>query len=227
VLYLSHTRLMLESEHTINDNAANGPVVPRRVCAQLLSEPLRYDRWRVRHEARMSAVASARVRQRQVLALRAIALEQIHGSALVRYLRDCHIVGEARDQTLREFFGIVDAREATLLAHRDYLLAASSQICAVELLDLADDRRGVELLTEYEQAYGQFFGMFCESARAKQGGEPYLLVSLLPEVRSVAASLRRRVFEGDSRRTPRRAAQPPPPRGLSILSHSLVAHRRP
>jgi hypothetical protein len=218
---------MLESEQAISDNAANGPVVARRVCTQLLSEPRRYGLWRVRHEERMGAVSSARLRQRQVLALRAFALEQVHGSALVCYLRDYGVVGEARDRTLRAFFGIVDPREAVLRAHRDYLLAASSHLCALELLDLTSDSRGVELLTEYEQTYGRFFGMFCELSHAQHSGEPYVLSSLLPDLRTAAASLRRRILEGDSRRKPRpRVVQLQPRRGRSILSHELVSQPR-
>jgi hypothetical protein len=191
-----------------------------------LSQPTRYVRWHVRHEQRMGAVAEARLRQRQILALRAFALEQIHGSALVRYLRDSHIVGAERDRTLHHFFGVADARDAALMAHRDYILAASSQVCATDLLELANDDYGVELLAYYEQAYGQFFGMFCESERRKLEGTPYLLASLLPEVRTTASSLRRRILEGDSRRE--RRAEPerlPPRRALSLESHKLVPLR--
>lgn len=216
---------MLESEQAINEHASTGAPAIRRVCSQLLSEPTRYVRWHVRHEHRMEVVADMRRRQRQILALRAFSLEQIHGSALVRYLRDYHVVGEARDRTLQEFFGVADSRDAALRAHRDYVLAASSQVCATELLALANDDRGVELLNEYENAYGQFFSMFCEAARAKQDGETYLLGGLLPEVRVVAANLRRRILEGDSRRKQRpqanrrlHALAVP----LAIQSHKLV-----
>jgi hypothetical protein len=223
VNYFSQTRLMLESEQAINEHARSGPLVTQRVCVQLLNEPTRYVRWHVRHEQRMEAVADAKLRQRQILALRAFALEQIHGSALVRYLRDYHVVGEQRDRTLHEFFGVADSRDAALRAHRDYLLAASSQVCAVDLLGLADDRFGVDLLGDYEQAYGQFFSMFCESSRSRQEGEPYLLASLLPEVRTVASNLRRRILEGDSRRLGRPHVQRlPAQRVLSMESHKLV-----
>jgi hypothetical protein len=212
---------MLESEQAISEHASNGVPIIRRVCTQLLNEPTRYVRWHVRHEQRMVVVADMRRRQRQILALRAFSLEQIHGSALVRYLRDYHVVGKARDRTLQEFFGVADSRDAALMAHRDYLLAASSQVCATDLLALANDDRGVELLNDYENAYAQFFSMFCESARAEQEGEAYFLAGLLPEVRVVAANLRRRILEGDSRRTPRpqvdRHLRP-----LSIQSHKLI-----
>jgi hypothetical protein len=223
LIYLSHARLMLESEQALTEHANNGPPQSRRACAQVLSEPTRYVRWHVRHEMRMSVVANVQVRQRQILALRAFALEQIHSSALVRHLREHQVVGEARDRTLREFFGPADPRDAALRAHRDYLLAASSQVCATEVLGLADDARGVDLLNEYELAYGQFFSMFCESSRARASGETYLLSNLLPEVRVVATNLRRRILEGDSRRKRRSQTEPPPPpRDLVIASHKLV-----
>lgn len=212
MLYLTHTRLMLESEQAINENAVHGAVVAQRVCTQLLHEPTRYGRWHVRHDRGMTAVAGVRTRPRQVLALRAFALEQIHGSALVRYLRDNRVVGEERDRTLRVFYGVLDSREAAVMAHRDYLLAASSQLCALELLGLASDGDGAELLTQYEQAYSQYFSMFCEAARAKECGEPYILASLLPEVRLVADNLRRRVLEQSTRRGPR------------LVMHRLIEH---
>jgi hypothetical protein len=216
---------MLESEHAISATARHGPVVPRRVCEQLLSVPTRYALWHVRHEQRMGAVADARVRQRQVLALREFALAQIHGSALVRYLRDGNIVGEARDRTLRDFFGVADSRDATLMAHRAYLLAASSHVCAMELLDLANDRHGVELLVDYEQTYGQFFSMFCDTSRARLYGEPSMVTSLLPEVRAAAVKLRRGILEGESRGVRRSNVERLPAVGaLSIQSHTLVVH---
>jgi hypothetical protein len=189
---------MLESERAIDECARSGETVPRRVCTQLLAEPTRYTLWHGRHEIRMDTVAHARLRERQTLALRALTLEQVHRAALVRYLHDYRIVGVARDQTLREFHRLADTRDAALTEHREYLLAASSQISATELLEVVDDRRGLELLRDYERAYGQFFSMFCEYSRARQSRAPYLLASLLPEVRGVATRLRRRILEGES-----------------------------
>jgi hypothetical protein len=173
----------------------------------------------------MQAVAGARLRERQILALRAFALEQVHRAALVRYLRDYRVVGIERTQTLREFHGILDQRDATLTAHREYLLAASSQVSAVELLQLVKDHRGAELLGDYERAYGQFFSMFCEGARAKQNRQSYLLDGLLPEVRALATRLRLRVLEGDTPRTRVFAVGLKPqdgPRRLTIQSAKLV-----
>jgi hypothetical protein len=188
---------MLESEQAISEYAANGSPTVRRVCTQLLGEPTRYVHWHASYEHRMETVAAMRRRHRQILALRALLLRQIHGSALVRHLREHHVIGPARVRTLRLFFGIADACNATLMAHRDYLLSATSQVCMTELLALANDVRGVQLLYDYESVYGQFFGVFCATTCARQGDAPYLLAGLLPELRLAAANLRRKILEGD------------------------------
>ncbi|MEO8465033.1 MAG: hypothetical protein ABI640_06800 [Gammaproteobacteria bacterium] len=205
---------MLESERVIEDCAREGEPAPQRVCSQLLAQPPRYSRWHDGYENRMSTVADARVRARQILVLRAFALEQIHRAALVRYLRDYHVVGSAREMTLRDFHGVLDTRDAAVSEHRGYLLAATNQVCAAGLLEIADDLRGAELLAEYERAYGQFFSMFCEHSRANQSREPYLLESLLPEVRAVVARIRGQILDGDS---PRRVPRGDPRRGLVAI----------
>lgn len=221
MIYLTRGRLILESERAIEDCARQGEPVPQRVCAQLLAQPPRYSRWHYGLESRMGTVADARVRARQVLALRAFALEQIHRAALVRYLRDYHVVADAREQTLRDFHGVIDARDAALAAHRDYLLATTNQVCAAELLELADDAAGVELLYEYERAYGQFFRMFCEHSRAEHRREVYLLEGLLPEVRAFAAGVRARILDRDAAR---RVTRHPSSKALAILAIDV---RRP
>jgi hypothetical protein len=196
MIYLTRTRLMDESERTVHDRAVDGDEIPRRVCSQLLADASRYALWLSRHGRRMTSVAERGQRERQMLTLRALAVEQIHGTALVRYLREYRITGAARAQTLQEFYGVTDARRAVLSEHRNYLISASSQWCALDLLDLVGDARGVELIQRYEQSYGQYFAMFCDRARAKQHGTPYYLSGLIPEVRSGAERLRGRILDG-------------------------------
>jgi len=196
VVYLTHSRLMRESEKTVHERAVGGDDIPRRVCAQLLSDPPRYTLWHARHEHSMSKVAAARRRERQLLALRSISLAQIHRTALIRYFRDYRIARAARDLTLREFYGVMDARRAALAEHRTYLIAASSQLCAMDLLELADDMKGIDLLREYETAFGQFFAMFCDRSRATQLGASYLLSGLVPEVRANAEQVRKSILAG-------------------------------
>jgi hypothetical protein len=203
VIYLTHTRLMTESERTVRQLAANGDDAPRLVCAQLVAEPARYALWHARHDNGMTAVAARKLRDSQLIELRAICLAQVHQAALVRYLREYGVPGNARDALLREFYGIMDPRRAALAEHRQYLVAASTQLCATELLTLADDHRGVDLVRRYEITYGQFFSMFCDRARARQGRKTYVLGALIPEIKEDADRLRARIVGGDLLPSPR------------------------
>jgi hypothetical protein len=186
---------MRESEHTVLERAASTDEIPRRICTQLLGDTARYSQWHARHEMHMSDVERARRRERQVLKLRALAVEQVHRTALVRYLRDNHVVGAERDRTLRAFHGISDTRDSALAEHRTFLLAASTQLCTSDILELVGDDRGQELVHGYELAYGQYFGMFCDRARALQSGKSYFLSTLMPEVRDVAERMRLRILD--------------------------------
>jgi hypothetical protein len=197
VIYLTHTRLMVESEGTVRNRALSGEEVQKRLCSQLLADVPRYALWHSRHAHHMGPVAEARRREKQVLSLRAVSVEQVHQAALVRYFRDHRVVGAARDQTLREFYGVTDPREAALLEHRRYLLAASTQLCAADILELVGDQRGLDLVQRYQAAYDQYFSLFCDRARSLQSGKPYLLGNLLPEVRDVANRLRLEVLDSN------------------------------
>lgn len=206
MIYLTHARLMLESEQAVVSRAAATDALPRRICTQLLADGGRYALWHVRQDGHMVVVAKERRRARQILSLRSISVEQIHRTALVSYLRERQIVGSARAETLREFYRVTDPSEAAILEHRSYLLAASTQFSAADILAMVNDRRGLELLRSYELAYGQYFAMFCERARALQAGASYLLAALIPEVRDAAGRIRARVMDDRSISSPPVAA---------------------
>lgn len=197
---------MRESEDAVREHASSGEAVPRRVCSQLLANEPRYGEWHALHEAKMRNVASPRRRDPQIQALRAVAVEQVHRTALVDYLRHGRITGEARERALGLFHGISDVRDATLAEHRSYLIAASTQLCANDLLELVGDGEGLGLIRRYELAYGQYFAMFCERAVALQSGKDYLLGSLLPEVKDVAQRLRLRIVGHQLHATEQRRA---------------------
>ena len=197
MVYFTHTRLMVESESSIQNHAAIGPDPTRRICSQLRSNEPRYATWLSRHDRRMWHVARGRQRPLQVVELRLVATEQIHRAALVRHLRDDKIAGQARNLLLKEFYGTLDSGCAILAEHRAFTQAVSSQLCAVDLLDMSADRFGVSLLGEYERDYGTFFAMHCDRARAISDGRQYLLASLMPEVRGRASGLRKRLLSGE------------------------------
>ena len=125
---------MRESERIVHETARNTAARDRGVCGQLIASEPRYTLWHTRHEQRMSPIAKHGRRDSQILELRRAGVEQLHRAALVRYLRDWNVTGPERDQTLRQFYNVVDSREAAILEHRSYIAAASSQLCATELL---------------------------------------------------------------------------------------------
>ncbi len=195
MLYITHSQLMRESEQAVLDHTTGDDAALRRVCLQLLADNRRYALWHSNHDRQMDGVAAARQRNAQVLKLRAIVLEQVHRTALVRYLRERLVAGPAREALLREFHGVIDSRDATLAEHRNYLIATSTQLCATDILDLVGDTQGVDLVRRYELLYGQFFGMFCDRSRATLDGEPYMLDAFLPETRDAAERLRLRILD--------------------------------
>lgn len=197
MIYLTYRRLMVESESTVENGALEGRTSPRAVCQQLVADPDRYALWHVWHDSRMRSVADRRARDRQIIALRSVHIEQIHRAALVRYLRKNRVSHVDRDVTLQDFHGVVDPRRAAISEHRTYVISASSQICAYDLLKLVGDARGIELLQDYQGSYEQYFGMFCENGRAARRGQPYLLRGLIPEARAEADALRARILAGE------------------------------
>ncbi len=207
MLYITSTRLMRESEDAVREHAYSGEEVSRRICSQLLANEPRYGEWHARHEVKMRFVAHPRRRDPQIQALRTVAVEQVHRTALVNYVRQGRITGAARDRALGLFHGIADVRDAALAEHRSYLVAASTQVCAYDLLGLVGDGEGLTLIRRYELAYGQYFAMFCEREIARQVKASYLLGFLLPEVKDVADRLRLRIVgarlkPADPRRSP-------------------------
>ena len=206
---------MLESEQALLERARSSEEVPQRVCSQLLAHEPRYSEWHSLHEARMRAVASTQRRERQVLRLRSIAVEQVHRTAVVDYLRLGRVTGTAREQTLRLFHGLSDPRDAALAEHRTYVLAAPTRFCTYDLLALVGDDAGLDLIRHYELAYAQYFSMYCERERARQARRPYLLESLLPEVKSVADRLRLQIVDARLTSAVLRRAEAAAPRSAS------------
>lgn len=209
---------MHESEATIQRGATQDDTLAGRVCRQVVDDPVRYAVWHGWHDSKMSKVARDVERDRQIIALRAVYLEQVHRTALVRYLRKHRLTGAVRDVTLSEFHGLADPRRAAIFEHRAFLISASSQLCANRILKLIGDRRGLELMQEYQRTYTQYFGMFCEDARASRQGSEYLLRGLIPEAKAEADALRARILGGE--------ALPPRPVAMKYHTGQTGRYRR-
>ena len=181
---------------TIHGWAADGDIGAGHVCRQLVEQPDCYSLWRSWHDKRMVSVAANARRDRQILALRSFHLQQIHRATLVRYLRDHGIIGVDRELTLQEFYGPIDSQRAAVTEHKTYLISASSQLCADQLLELIGDHRGLTLLRDYQGIYEEYFAMFCDNARAVRRNSTYLLQGLIPDAKAEAKALRERILGG-------------------------------
>ena len=211
--YLTHTRLMRESERIVHETATRGAAPERGICGQLVSDPGLYSEWYARHAHRMQRVGSLLRPESQLLDLRRACIEELHRAALVRTLRDFDVSREERDRTLCLFSGVANARKAAVLEHRNYLQAATSQLCTTRLLALAGDTRGRELISRYERAFAQHFRLFCEQTRRGEAGHHRLLDELRQKVTWVARGLLKRILGGDFEPS----APPLPSRGPTPL----------
>lgn len=188
---------MREAERSVHEHAQFGTGDSHSVCQQLVSRQPRYTLWMARQDREMTAIAAARRRELQITSLRALAVQQIHRAALVRHLRANQITGNERNLLLQEFFGPRDPECAVLTEHRNYILAASSQVAATDLLELTGDRYGIRLVSQYQSDYALYFAMYCDRARAVQDGRSYLLEGLIPEIRDEATRVRKKLLSGD------------------------------
>lgn len=188
---------MDESEKTVHVGAARGRGLEQRVCRQLVTDQARYSFWLVSHEQWMRKVAASKRRTDQLIKLRDAAIAQVHKTALVRYLREYRITGRDRDLTLAEFYGVVDPQQATVAAHHNYVLSASTGFCVDELLTLVGDHHGTLMIKDYQETYGQYFGMHCSRARASRNGKRYVLSEFIPELKTEASKVREHILSGE------------------------------
>jgi hypothetical protein len=196
-------RLMRESESSVHERADSGTGHAQSVCQQLVSRPPRYTLWVSRQDREMLAIAGAKRRERQLTSLRALAIQQIHRAALVRYLQANQLTSRDRNLLLQILFAPRDPDCSVLTEHRNYILAASSQLCASDLLELTGDQHGVELVNRYQRDYDLYFAMYCASARAQKECRPYMLEDLIPETRAEAEKTRAMLLSGDRLPSPK------------------------
>lgn len=193
---ITFMQLMTTSEHALWCTDAHSDYY-RAPIARLLDDGCQYQRWEASHARQMREVARYDGAVRQAMELRRIALSMIHRRGLVDYLRGWKVTGERRAQLLRMFYGCIDHREAVITEHRQFIMAASSGLCAEALVDAVNDANGFKLLERYQQLYAQYFQVFCQHSHAELAGETELAAALKPgmlEQRSYANLVRRQIL---------------------------------
>lgn len=98
---------------------------------------------------------------------------------------------------MQEFYGPLDPECSVITEHRHFILAASSQICASDLLELSGDRYGLDLVDRYQRDYVLYFALYCDRVMVERDGRTYLLEGLIPEIKADAVRIRHRLLTGD------------------------------
>ena len=193
---ITFVQLMTESERALWRTEAH-PDYYRVPVARLLDDGRQYHLWEASHARQMREVAHQHAPAQQAMELRKLAIKLIHRRGLVDYLRTYQITGPHREQLFHMFYGCTDYREAVITEHRQYIMSASSGLCAEVLVDAVNDANGFKLLQRYQQLYSQYFQIYSQYSRADFNGERELADALKPtmlEHRSYANLVRRRIL---------------------------------
>jgi len=156
-----HRWLMDESQQALADAAKGEDQSEGRIARQVLSDPKIHRLWESRHADLVCFAAEQSKRAGQIFAFRDIEVRLLHRRALIKHIREHHIVGKERDKLFTLFYGPMDTTNAILVEHRQYMLAVSSWVSADHLIDLMRDPVSVRLLREYESIYSAYFGTYC------------------------------------------------------------------
>ncbi len=160
----THRKLMHESEYALGQAAKSSNGRESRIAAAVLNDPRRQRQWGGMHAELLAPVAATQRRRRQIIALRKLAVELVHRTALVNFLRQNEISGHARRQLFRLLHATHDYEDAVVAEYNRYVLAAASRIAADHLLDVMGTTRSRDLLDMYETVYARYFEIRCEVA---------------------------------------------------------------
>ena len=160
---VTQARLMDESEACVAEAAQSGSPAQMLVASRLLSHPDVYGRWEAEHFQLMRQVSSHTYLHRQVVALRAAALSQLHRKALFEYLQERQLTRDQRRRLIAVFHSFRDYTSSVIAEHGNYLRSASSYLCSQHLARwLMKDAAFAEPLQLYQERYWDYFRVFCD-----------------------------------------------------------------
>jgi hypothetical protein len=187
---ISHSILMDESEQFVSDVARSGADAERLVAGRLLEDTRTWRTWESEHASLMRRVVEFRRSERQVGALRSVSLAMIHRKALFEYLREHHIVGEARRRLVLTFHGTTSYSHAMVAEHGNYLRSACSFFCSSHLgTVLWRDGTFQSPLDRYSALYAEYFDTYCDST-LQEGERATQARLLLPSLKRTVEEYR-------------------------------------
>ena len=162
-----HARLMEESEWRL-EMAADSLLPEELVARRVLESPVAYRRWSSEHSRLMRSVSGHARVERQVVQLRATALNLVHRKATFEYLQKQMLTGSKRRRLFELFYGCRDYTNAVLAEHGNYLRCSSSYLCAQYLAEhLMHETAAAEPLRLYEERYTDYFRAYCDGELAE------------------------------------------------------------
>jgi hypothetical protein len=195
-------RLMEYSERHLSLTARSGTSAEAQLASRLLENVVLYRSWEHSHGRLMQAVARA-PRQTAPLELRKVAFLTLHRKAPFEYLRDRHITGVARRQIIQALFGETQSYGRQLVReHEAYVSSACSLLCADSLCSaVLHDDHFCDALEKYDEAYAEYYRVYCDSLLAEQAGESAPMSALLPYLRYQLKIIRDHMLAGANQHT--------------------------
>jgi hypothetical protein len=195
-------RLMEYSERHLTLTARSGAPSEAQLASRLLENVVLYRSWEHSHGRLMQAVARA-PRQTAPLELRKVTFLTLHRKAPFEYLRDRHVTGVARRQIIQALFGESQSYGRQLVReHEAYVSSACSLLCADSLCSaVLHDDHFCEALAKYEEAYAEYYRVYCDSLLSDQAGESAPMSALLPYLRYQLKIIRDHMLAGANQHT--------------------------
>lgn len=169
---ISHARLMREStdrvQVALNSDNPNEQLVANRI----LENPIVWAQWENEHSGIMRQVALNGFMRTQVAVLKRAAFRLIHRKALFEYLRVREIRGEVRTHIFAHFHPQQGYEHAVISEHSIYLRKACSYLCTSHVGgEVIQDQRFHDPMRRYEEMYGSYFKLYCNTYFESQDGE--------------------------------------------------------
>jgi hypothetical protein len=193
----SCSRLMEHSEQYLQLAAKVGGTEEAAIATRLMQDVPLYRKWEQSHSRLMRGVAVHRRRSQQFVELKKVGFLTLHRKAPFEYLRDRRVHGQARRLLVRAMFGTQEYTQCILREHTAYLSSAASFLCTDSLCgDLMRDGAFCDALDHYQNAYNEYYRVYCDSMVAQQAGEASALEALLPYLRYQLKIIRDHMLSG-------------------------------
>jgi hypothetical protein len=151
------------------------------VAHRILENTRSWQLWESEHSGLMRQVAEYGALRTQAAALRHTALRLIEGMALFEYLKKNEVRGAERCQILQHFYPTRGYQYAVIAEHGNYLRKACSFICASHVgTGVVEDPAFLDPMQHYEDLYGEYFQLYCNTLFPREGVDSASERSLLP-----------------------------------------------